>query len=171
VYRASQDDARLVGVEGTGQWRVTPRLITDVTVSYVRGSVADTDDPLPAIPPLRVRAGARHDTPRWFAGATAEWSARQQRLPALPATGAASCTLSTFAGEAELLPAELCPTPSAFLVGATVGTRWLWGGSVHSLTLAVENALDVDWRDPLWRAKQVAPQPGRNLKLLYRVAR
>ncbi len=29
--------------------------------------------------------------------------------------------------------------------------------------------LDAEWRDHLWRAKQVAPQPGRNVKLLYRV--
>jgi iron complex outermembrane receptor protein len=47
----------------------------------------------------------------------------------------------------------------------------MWGGSVHSLTVTVDNALDAVWRDPLWRAKQVAPQPGRNLKVLYRVAR
>jgi len=171
VYRASQGDARLTGVEGTGQWRVTPHSIADVTLSYVRGSDAATGAPLPAMPPLRVRGGARHDRPRWFAGASAEWNARQGRLPPAPASATASCTLTATWGEATLLPAELCPTPSALLLGAQAGMRWFWGGSVHALTLAVDNALDAVWRDPLWRAKQVAPQPGRNVKLLYRVSR
>jgi hypothetical protein len=27
----------------------------------------------------------------------------------------------------------------------------------------------VLWRDHLWRAKQVAPQSGRNLRVLYRM--
>jgi iron complex outermembrane receptor protein len=171
VYRAMQGDARFVGVEGTGQWRVTPRSLAELTLSYVRGSDASSAMPLPAMPPLRVRAGGRHDRPRWFAGASAEWSARQGRLPTRPVAAAASCTLATSAGEAELLPAEFCPTPSALLLGGSAGTRWMWGGSVHSLTVTVDNALDAVWRDPLWRAKQVAPQPGRNLKILYRVAR
>jgi outer membrane receptor protein involved in Fe transport len=39
-----------------------------------------------------------------------------------------------------------------------------------SLTLGVENLLDTRWRDPLWRAGLVAPQPGRNFRLTVQVA-
>jgi hypothetical protein len=35
----------------------------------------------------------------------------------------------------------------------------------------VDNLLDTEWRDPLWRAKQVAPQPGRNVRLVVQVER
>jgi iron complex outermembrane receptor protein len=171
VYQASQADARLVGVEGTGQWRVTPQFVTDATVSYVRGTARPSGEPLPAMPPLRVRLAARRDAPRWFAGGSGEWNARQGRVPLPPVAASASCTLSITSGEAELLPAELCPTPAALLLGITGGVRWFRGGSVHALTLSVDNMLDRVWRDPLWRAKQVAPQPGRNVRLLYRVAR
>jgi len=33
----------------------------------------------------------------------------------------------------------------------------------------VDNALDRVWRDHLWRAKAVAPQPGRNMRAVYRM--
>ena len=71
--------------------------------------------------------------------------------------------------EADLLPAEFCPTPGWALLNGTVGVRWPVGSRLHALTLVVDNALDATWHDHLWRAKQVAPQPGRNLRLLYRV--
>ncbi|MDF1505959.1 TonB-dependent receptor, partial [Roseisolibacter sp. H3M3-2] len=71
--------------------------------------------------------------------------------------------------EAALLPAEFCPTPGWALLHGSAGVRWPVGARLHAVTLAVDNALDATWRDHLWRAKQVAPQPGRNLRLLYRV--
>ena len=40
---------------------------------------------------------------------------------------------------------------------------------MHTLTLRVSNILDSEWRDHLSRVKAVAPQPGRNIQLLYRV--
>jgi iron complex outermembrane recepter protein len=40
---------------------------------------------------------------------------------------------------------------------------------MHTLTLQVENLTDAVWRDHLSRIKEVAPQPGRNVQLLYRV--
>ena len=71
--------------------------------------------------------------------------------------------------EAALLPAEFCPTPGWLLLEGSVGRRWILAGRLHAVTLAVDNLLDATWRDHLWRAKQVAPQPGRNVRLLYRV--
>jgi outer membrane receptor protein involved in Fe transport len=38
-----------------------------------------------------------------------------------------------------------------------------------SVTLGVENLFDARWRDPLWRAGLVAPQPGRNIKMAIRI--
>jgi iron complex outermembrane recepter protein len=51
------------------------------------------------------------------------------------------------------------------------GIRWTaWGGRLHTLTLRVDNLLDTAWRDHLSVVKEVAPQPGRNVQLLYRVS-
>jgi iron complex outermembrane receptor protein len=54
------------------------------------------------------------------------------------------------------------------VVNVSVARRWLLGTQLHEVTASVDNLFDVDWRDHLWRAKQVAPQPGRNVRLLYR---
>ena len=37
--------------------------------------------------------------------------------------------------------------------------------------MTVDNLFDETWRDPMWRAKQLAPQPGRNVRLMLQVAR
>lgn len=170
VYQSSQVNARLLGIEGSMERRLTSDLVVDGTVSFVQGSNREGGEPLPAMPPLRVRAGVRRDTPRWFAGAAGDWNARAGRVPSVPLLTATTCNVRRSSeGEAELLPAELCPTPGAFLVTANAGVRWTLGRSVHALSLVAENLLNSTWRDHLWRAKQVAPQPGRNFKLLYRV--
>jgi iron complex outermembrane receptor protein len=106
-----------------------------------------------------------------------EAAARQGRVPPSPPgvadPAAAACVARAVddgaQAEAELLPAEFCPTPGWALLNGSAGVRWPLGGRLHALTLGVDNALDARWRDHLWRAKQVALQPGRNLRLLYRV--
>jgi iron complex outermembrane receptor protein len=141
--------------------------------------------PLPAMPPARLRLALRRDRPRWFAGAGGEFVARQGRIPEPPIGGVdpvsaatadagaasmASCAPRAGAGAAGALrPAEFCPTAGRTLLDAAVGLRFTLGARLHAVTLAGDNLLDAVWRDPLWRAKQMAPQPGRNLRLLYRV--
>jgi iron complex outermembrane receptor protein len=60
------------------------------------------------------------------------------------------------------------PTGGRLLAEAWVGARFELAGTIHSLTLRIHNAFDADYRDPLSRVKTVAPQPGRNVSLLYR---
>lgn len=191
VYRATQATARLVGAEGRVQWELPvaalPGLALDATASWVRGTRLDAAarGPLPAMPPLRGRVQLRRERPRWFGALGAEAAARQGRVPAPPpgvADPRAACVAhaapaavpdGSDAGdaptEAGLLPAEFCPTPGWALLEGSAGVRWPIGRRLHALTLVVTNALDATWRDHLWRAKQVAPQPGRNVRLLYRV--
>ncbi len=192
VYQATQADARLAGAELALAW-AAGGWAADVAAAFVRGTrtaparpaPAGPDGaaagaafgldaaraPLPAMPPARLRVAARRDRPRWFAGAGAELAARQRRVPAPPAAlgGAAPAPCAGAGGPGALRPAEFCPTPGRALVEAGVGVRFTRGARLHAVTLAGDNLLDAVWRDPLWRAKQVAPQPGRNLRLLYRV--
>jgi len=139
--------------------------------------------PLPSMPPARFRLALRRDRPRWFAGAGGEFVARQGRVPTSPAriadgviatgggdVGVASCAPRAGVGDTVVVrPAEFCATPGRTLLEATAGVRFPIGARLHAVTLAGDNLLDAVWRDPLWRAKQVAPQPGRNVRLLYRV--
>ena len=51
----------------------------------------------------------------------------------------------------------------------TAGVRLLVGARLHTLTLRVDNLLDQEYRDHLSRVKQIMPEAGRNVSLLYRV--
>jgi iron complex outermembrane receptor protein len=182
VYQAAQAGARLLGAEGRVQWELPvvafPGLALDATTSWVRGTRVDAagGGPLPAMPPLRARVQLRRERPRWFAAVGGETAARQGRVPA-PPPGVADPTAACAAraiddgaqAEAGLLPAEFCSTPAWALLNGSAGVRWPVGARLHALTLVVDNLLDAAWRDHLWRAKQVAPQPGRNFRVLYRL--
>lgn len=189
VYQADQADARLHGAEGRVIWQVpaAPRLTLDATLSWVHGTqradlganALGAQDaarwlPLPAMPPLRSRAEARWDTRWWSVTTGLEAAARQRRVPPAPSTlGRTTCTLSASSAVAgatapALLPAEFCATPGWLLANASIARRLMRGGQLHEITLSADNLFDVDWRDHLWRAKQVAPQPGRNIRLHYR---
>jgi iron complex outermembrane receptor protein len=162
VYRADQADARFVGGEATLRVSLSPVLALRAAGSWVRGSWAADGAPLPAVPPARGRVTVTRDVPRWFASVTLEGVARQDRVPEAPAQGA-SCDPSR--GLDALLPAEFCPTPGALLTHVELGLRLDAGGLDGTVVVAADNVFDRSWRDHLWRAKQVAPQPGRNVRI------
>jgi iron complex outermembrane receptor protein len=171
VYQAAQAPAELVGAEGRVQVEPVRGWVADGTVSWVRGTRTDVDEPLPAMPPLRGRLQLRRETPRWLLGLGADVIGAQSRVPPAPTGAGATCTVSRgIEDEATVLPAEFCATDGAVLWNATAGLRRTWGGRLHAFTLVLDNAGNALWRDHLWRAKQVAPQPGRNVRLLYRVS-
>jgi iron complex outermembrane receptor protein len=169
VYRPTQADARLVGAEGKVEWAFLPTLALDATVSVVRGTRSADGEPMVEMPPLHTRLALRRETPRMIFGVSLDAAASQRRVPAPPTDAGAGCGVRATDGEAEMLPADYCPTAGYALVGAHVGRRWSVGGRVYAATLVVDNIFDTVWRDHLWRAKLVAPQPGRNVKLLLRV--
>ncbi len=170
VYQAAQAPALLQGAEGRVQVEPVTGWVGDATLSWVQGTRRDTRDPLPAMPPWRGRVQLRRETPRWLASVGADVIGAQTRIP--PAPGGVSATCTVVRGgeaEADVLPAELCPTPGATLLNASVGLRRVIAARLHAITLVLDNVGDVLWRDHLWRAKQVAPQSGRNLRVLYRM--
>jgi iron complex outermembrane receptor protein len=166
VYRAAQTDAVLSGAEGRVQWEPLRGLVLEAGGSYTRGTDRGTGDPLPFMPPLQGRLEARVELTRWFAGLSAEGAARQGRVPSAPPATACGDDLYDDCG---LLPGEFGATAGRMLASATAGVRLPLLGRLHTLTLQAENLFDAAWRDPLSRIKTVAPQPGRNLRLLYRV--
>ncbi|MBR9990706.1 MAG: TonB-dependent receptor [Gemmatimonadetes bacterium] len=149
VYQAEQSDVVLRGVDGRLQWEVVRSWVIDGSLSYVRGVRADDTDgdvALPAMPPLHGALNVRRDGARVFAGLGVEGAAAQDRV-----------------AEFER------PTAAYALVNATAGLRWTGFGRLNTLTLQIDNVLDTTWRDHLSRIRQVAPQPGRNIQLLYRL--
>ncbi|WP_420127245.1 TonB-dependent receptor [Longimicrobium sp.] len=156
VYQARGDDARFTGAEGRIQIEPLRAWVVEATGSYVRGDLRGEDgtDPLPAIPPARGALRIRRDVPRWFAELGVESGARQDRV--YPGVSADGTPLET-------------PTAGYALLNASAGLRWDARGALHTITLSADNLTDQVWRDHLSRIREVAPQPGLNLRLLYRV--
>jgi iron complex outermembrane receptor protein len=148
VYRSEQGDVVLVGVDGRLQWEMLDNWVVDATASYVRGrrEAEGSDVDLPAMPPAHGALNIRRDGARVFAGIGVEGAGAQNHV-----------------GEFEE------PTPAYALINATGGIRWTALDRLNTLTLQIDNVLDASWRDHLSRIRQVAPQPGRNIQLLYRL--
>jgi iron complex outermembrane recepter protein len=147
VFQARQNDSELRGAEGKLQWEVAPSIVIEGSASYVRGTRGGSGEPLPFIPPLGGSLNLRYDAPGFFLGGGWEGAAAQRRT-----------------AEFEQ------PTAGFGLWNATSGVRWSARGHLHTVTLQVRNLTDQVWRDHLSRIRTVAPQPGRNVQLLYRMS-
>lgn len=147
VYQARSDDARLEGVEGRVQWEPFQRVVLDGSLGYVRGTRRDTGTPLPAIPPLNGRLGILFENASYFMGAEWDVAGAQKRTAEM---------------EEE--------SDGRHLVHLEGGMRLMMWDRLHTLTLRIDNVANRVWRDHLSRTRAVAPQPGRNIQLLYRVS-
>jgi iron complex outermembrane recepter protein len=160
VFEARGDDALFQGLDGKIQVEPVSRLVVEATASYVRATRIGDDDPLPQIPPLNGRVGLRYETPSWFATAGWRGAAAQERVPN---------PIPSPVEEGEFIVPER-PTRSHGLVSLGAGYQWVVRGGVHSVVLQADNLLDEAWRSHLSRTKEVAPEPGRNVQLLYRIS-
>jgi iron complex outermembrane receptor protein len=170
VYQATASDARFWGAEGRLAVTLAPNWSAEVTGQWVRGTNIDTGEPLPFVPPLHGRLAVSRTGQRLRGGLSLDAAAPQRRVPP-PPSGLVTC-LDASPGEAgcpQALPGEFVPTAGRVLVGGWLGLRLMAFGAAHEVTLRIDNALDTAWRDPLSRIKSVAPQPGRNVSLTYRL--
>jgi iron complex outermembrane recepter protein len=156
VYEARGEDALFVGAEGRMQWEMSRGLVLDLSASYTRATRSEDSDPLPYIPPLGGRAELRYERGPWSASAGVNGAAAQNRVPR-----------PVSIGESVENPQD--PTAAFGLLNMGAGWRQSVGGRTHSVSLVARNLTDRTWRDHLSRIKDVAPQPGRNLQLTYRV--
>jgi iron complex outermembrane receptor protein len=163
-FQYTNEDAVLTGAEADVDWSLTDRLVLEATTSYVRARFTSERAPIPIItaddttfvaastyppfiPPLNGSVGVRYERPRFFVGGGVRWAAQQDRL-----------------GDFEMRTA-------AYAVGnVTAGVRLAQGVRLHSLTLTIDNVTNTEYRDHLSRIKDLMPQPGIDVRLMYRLA-
>jgi iron complex outermembrane receptor protein len=153
VYQATGTDAVLLGFELSGGIEPITHVVLNAGLSYVRGTISDTDTPLPMIPPLRGHVALRYERPEFFTGATWRAAARQDRVDA-----------QQFE----------TPTRGYSVLDADTGVRWTAFGRVQSVTLRVDNLTDELIHDHLSRIRDRdtndrVPGAGRSASLIYRV--
>lgn len=146
IYQYSGLDALMWGGEASAEWKLIEGLAAKGSVSFVRGTLVDLGQPLPWIPPLFGKAGLHLQKRPFGFAVSVRAAAKQDRL-----------------GEFET------PTDGYTLLDVAAQYRFSAGNMLATVDLAVENVTDTEYRDHLSRVKVVMPEPGRNIKLLYKL--
>ncbi|MGD2046661.1 MAG: TonB-dependent receptor [Gemmatimonadota bacterium] len=146
IYQYQGNDARMTGFEGSLDWTVVSDLVAHGTASYVRGTLQDTDEPLPLIPPLHGTVGLEYSPTEWFVRTEVDLTAKQDRLGAFETV-----------------------TDGYAVFNASAGMRMTVGGHLNVLTLSVDNITDKQYYNHLSRIKDLMPEAGRGVSLAYRV--
>ncbi len=139
-------DSVLQGVEAHADVQVAKYWAVEAGVDYVRGSLQSTGGPLPRIPPLRFRGGLRFQRNAFQAGADLSVVAAQERVGIL----------------------EL-PTGGYDLLKAYAAYSFNTGRTVNTITARLDNATNALYRNHLSLIKELVPEMGRNVRLLYNV--
>jgi iron complex outermembrane receptor protein len=139
-------DTVLQGIEAHADFALTTQLFVELGVDYVRGTLKDTGEPLPRIPPLRFRGGLRYQRNAFQAGGEVTAVATQDR---------------TFGAETETDGYRLLRLFAAYTFAGGGGAL------AHTITARLDNATNELYRNHLSLIKDLVPEMGRNLKLLY----
>lgn len=142
-----QGDATLKGVEGRLEGTVAPQLVLGAMGDIVRGEFRD-GSPLPFLPAARVGGQARWDNGTLSLASEVRHAFAQDRVSG---------------GDVDV------PTAAYTLVNISLGVQYVGAGLVHSITLRADNLTDERYFDASSRIKSFAPNPGRNVAVVYKV--
>jgi len=149
ILQFTQGDARFWGAEAAVEFDLIHRgqhhLMVEGWGDYVRARLTDLDQDLPRIPPLRLGTGIRYDGGVLRGDLGLTWVARQNRTAPL---------------ESE--------SDGYALLDGSVGYRLFTGELVHDIVLQARNLTDQEARPHTSFLKELAPLPGREIRLMYR---
>ncbi|MYG47853.1 MAG: TonB-dependent receptor [Gemmatimonadales bacterium] len=146
IYQFQGNDAVFSGVELGADVDAGRGLALEGVASSVKGSLKETGRPLPLVPPLKGHVALKYERPSWYVRAEAEMADEQDRV-----------------GEFET------PTPGYTVFNAAAGVRFTLGGRLNVLTVSLANAANTEYRNHLSRVKEIMPEAGRSLNVVYRV--
>jgi iron complex outermembrane receptor protein len=139
-------DSILQGIESHADFQLTTTLAVELGLDYIRGTLKDSDEPLPRIPPFRFRGGLRYQRNAFQAGGEVTATAKQDRL----------------------FPTET-PTDGYQLLRLYSSYSFMSGKTTNTITARLDNATNELYRNHLSLIKDFTAEMGRNFKLLYNV--
>ena len=137
-------DSILHGIESHADFQISRALAVELGLDYIRGTLTETDEPLPRIPPLRFRGGLRYQRNAFQAGGEVTATAKQDRL----------------------FPTET-PTDGYQLLRLYSAYSFMSGKVTNTITARLDNATNELYRNHLSLIKDFTAEMGRNFKLLY----
>lgn len=153
-YQFVGTEAELFGLEASAEVQLSKTIVANISASYTIGRQDTTDEngnnegtrPLPQIPPFKAKSSIKYVKDGFEVGSRFKFAARQDRT-----------------GEFEN------PTDSYFLTDIFAQYRIDTKKLLHTISVNVNNLLDEEYYNHLSRIKDLRPEPGRNITLLYRV--
>lgn len=146
IYQFTGASARIYGTEILAEWQFLNGFMLNGTASYVLGDLTADNEPLPFIPPLTGKIDLQYAYRVFTIGSSIRFASDQDRL-----------------GEFEE------PTDGYQVYDAFVQAHFSHGSHMHTFSLTLENITNETYRMHLSRVKSIMPEPGRNVKLLYRM--
>lgn len=153
-YQFVGTKAQLYGFEVATEAQLTKNFVLTASGSFTIGT-QDTvsvngsgsgNRPLPQIPPLKIKSSLKYVMNGFEIGSRVQYAAEQNRT-----------------GEFET------STDSYTLLDTFLQYRFNSKKLLHTLSVNFNNLLNTEYRNHLSRIKDLKPEPGRNLSLLYRV--
>ena len=146
IYQYTGRDVVMNGAEIRIETEILPRLSVQIDMSYVNGMLESVDEPLERVPPLNGKLAFDYTLSPLHVRLTSRYSASQTRL-----------------GEFEE------PTDGYIVHDVGIYLNFMWWQLENLFVFQVENILNTTYRDHLSRIKSVMPEPGRNVKFLYKL--
>lgn len=154
-WRFESTTARIYGAEGQIEARLVGSLNVNASLSYTIGEreydpefdVNPGWQPLPMIPPLNITGGFNYQFDKLRIGARVNFSDHQKRTAQFE-TETEDYIVLDFHAQYRIMSSQ---------------------NYYHTFTLRGNNILNQEYRDHLSRLKEVFPEPGRNIEVLYRL--
>lgn len=158
IYQFTGTEAVLKGVEFSSQLQLFSNWVLSGSLSYTHGKrkLFETEQnqqgtdaewtPLPMIPPLKGNIELSYNNDGLKIGTKGKWAAEQNRTGEFETSTDGYTTLNLFSQY-----------------------RFQKWDLLHTLSLNANNIFNTTYRNHLSRIKEIYPEPGRNISLLYRV--
>ncbi|WP_445666239.1 TonB-dependent receptor [Fodinibius sp. AD559] len=156
IYQFTGTKAVLSGIEFSSQFKLSSNWALSTSASYTHGkrkpfeseqtNISEEWKPLPVIPPFKGKIELSYTYDKLKVGTKTKIAAAQKRT-----------------GEFET------PTDSYTVFSVFSQYRFEKWDLLHTISLNANNILNTTYRNHLSRIKEIYPEPGRNISLLYRL--
>ncbi len=146
VYTSEGAGALITGVEGQVEYKPVNFLTLSANLSRTIGEFKESGDPLPSIPPAKLRLEARYNSQSFNLGVNSELAAKQDRTDTYEDPTAGYVVFNSFA---------------QYIFQA--------GSLINNISLNFDNIFNKEYRNHLSRVRSIMPEAGRNFRLTYRI--
>jgi iron complex outermembrane receptor protein len=146
IYQYAGVTAFMAGAELQIRWIPLHHIHVKGTLSYIYGQNESENRPLPMMPPAKAQLAIEGHWSGYIAGLSYDFVGRQDRLD----------TFET-------------PTEGYQKANLYVQKEILAMNSKHNLSLQIDNLLNTTYYNHLSRIKDIMPEPGRNIRLTYKL--